>query len=171
MIRGGAGAIVTVATLAAVAVLPARAADTASRVTVEFVAPERFTDARESARRSEPETARILAELDRFLQETAGRLLPEDRALRIRVTDLDLAGEFEPWRGPQFAHTRFLREAYPPRIDLTFTLEDGGGRVLVEGKRSLHDPLYLTRSIRVASDRLRYEKSLLEDWLRQELAR
>ena len=39
------------------------------------------------------------------------------------------------------------------------------------GGRILRDPIYLTRSLRVAADGLRYEKSLLEEWLRAELAR
>ncbi len=50
------------------------------------------------------------------------------------MTDLDLAGEFEPWRGPQFEHTRFMREAYPPRIDLEFTLKDARRRVVAGGQ-------------------------------------
>ena len=143
----------------------------AARFAVEFVAPEKFTDVQASARPSSTEAAEILADLAQFVREAGARHVPEGRSLSIRVTDIDLAGEFEPWRGPQFQHTRFMREGYPSRIALEFRLKDAEGRLLSEGARTLRDPIYLTRSIRVANDRLRYEKSLLEDWLRSEFAR
>lgn len=167
-------ALAAAASLAAVspAVGPAGAADAARpRIAVEFVRPEKFTDVKATARFSEAEAAGILADVERFVVETGERLVPPDRSVAIRVTDVDLAGEFEPWRGPQFEHTRFMRESFPPRIELEFRLQDAQGRVLAEGKRTLRDPLYLSRSVRVATDRLRYEKSLLEDWMRAELTR
>ena len=173
---------VALATALSLASEPAGAADAARpRIAVEFVRPERFTDVKATARPSQAEAAGILADVERFVVETGERLVPPERSLAIRVTDIDLAGEFEPWRGPQFEHTRFMRESSPPRIELEFRLQDAQGRVLAEGTRTLRDPLYLTRSVRhslarkglgdVANDRLRYEKSLLEDWLRAELAR
>ena len=163
---------VAVAVATAISLAPAGAADAARpRVAVEFVRPEKFADVKASARPSEAEAAGLLAEVERFVVETGERLLPPGRSVAIRVTDVDLAGEFEPWRGPQFAHTRFMRSAFPPRIELEFRVQGAQGRVLAEGRRTLRDPLYLTRSVRAADDRLRYEKSLLEDWLRAELAR
>ena len=42
-----------------------------SRVSVTFVAPERFTDARDSLFGSRLGTARILADLERYLRDTA----------------------------------------------------------------------------------------------------
>ena len=89
--------------------------------------------------------------------------------LAIRVTDVDLAGEFEPRRGPQFDRVRIMREIYPPRIDLEFRLTDSEGTVAREGRRQLRDPLYLARAVLGDSDRLRYEKELLGEWLREEL--
>ncbi len=56
----------------------------------------------------------------------------------------------------------------PPRIDLEFRLVDGQGAVVKQGRRVLRDPLYLTRAATSDSDRLRYDKQLLGDWLRQE---
>jgi hypothetical protein len=145
------------------------AADPTSRVSVVFDDPRRFTDVKDGAMRSEAGTAAILEELERFIRASAARYLPTGRALEVRVTDVDLAGEFEPWRGPQFERVRFMRESFWPRIDLEFRVKDAEGRAVNEGRRSLSDPNYLTRSIRVTDDRLRYEKDLLSEWLRQEL--
>ena len=94
--------------------------------------------------------------------------MPAGWTLEVRVTDVDLAGEIEPWRGPQFDRVRIMREVYPPRIDLEFRLADAKGAVFKQGSRVLRDPLYLTRAALGDSDRLRYEKQLLGDWLRQE---
>lgn len=141
-----------------------------SRVSVVFVEPERFTDIKASAARSERGSAQILAEIAQFLEETGGAEIPAGFTLEIRLTDIDLAGEFEPVRGPQFERTRLMRDVYWPRFDLGFRLKDALGRVVKDGSRTLRDLNYLTRSLRVSADRLRYEKALLRDWLRQEFA-
>ena len=49
--------------------------------------------------------------------------MPAGLALEIQVTNIDLAGEFEPWRGPQFDRIRIMRDIYAPRFELTFRLD------------------------------------------------
>jgi hypothetical protein len=173
-LRAGVFAAATAAMVATGAAFAAEAASSLSepsRIAVDFVRPEAFTDAKASAHSSGAETASLLADLARFVSETGERFVARDRSLAIRVTDIDLAGEFEPWRGPQFEHTRFMREVYPPRIALEFELTGPDGRVLASGARILRDPLYLARSIRLTNDPLRYEKRLIEDWFREEFAK
>jgi hypothetical protein len=140
----------------------------ASRITVTFVQPERFTDVKDSVLGSERGAADLLGDLDRYLRAAGERYVPAGVTLEIRVTNVDLAGELEPWRGPQFDRVRIMRDIYPPRIDLEFRLIDASGAVAKEGRRALRDPLYLTRAALGDSDRLRYDKQLLGEWLRQE---
>ena len=142
--------------------------EAASRLSVTFVQPERFTDVKDSVLRSERGTADLLGDLGRYLRAEGERQVPAGLALEVRVTDVDLAGEIEPWRGPQFDRVRIMREIYAPRIDLEFRLVDGQDAVVKQGRRVLRDPLYLTRAASNDSDRLRYDKQLLGDWLRQE---
>ena len=149
----------------------APSADAPSRISVVFVDPRRFTDVKDGAMRSPAGGAAILGEIERFVRESGERYVPAGFSLEMRVTDVDLAGELEPWRGPQFERVRFMRESSWPRIDFEFRLKNAEGRVVREGRRSLSDPSYLTRSQRVADGRLRYEKELLTDWFRQEIAR
>ena len=59
---------------------------------------------------------------------------------------------------------------YPPRVDLQFHRLDGSGAIVRAGKRSVSDPLYLTRAGLNDGDRLYYEKLLLGGWLRREFA-
>jgi hypothetical protein len=138
-----------------------------SRVSVSFVDPEKFTD----SRRAElaPTSAGVLRELEEFLIETGGRYLPETMKLNIRVTDIDLAGDFELFRGPQADQVRITKGLYPPRIMLEFEVIDGAAAVVRSGKRDLTDINYQLRSVYPREDYLRYEKDILRDWLRAEL--
>ena len=142
----------------------------ASRVSVTFVQPERFTDVKDSLLASPKGTADLLAEIDRYLHAAGERYVPPGRALEIQVTNIDLAGEFEPWRGPQFDRIRIMRDIYVPRFELTFRLTDGTGAVVKEGRRVLVDQLYLNSAALNDGDRLYYDKLLLRGWLRQEFA-
>src|SRR3546814_6438044 len=62
-----------------------------------------------------------------------------------------------------------MRDVYPPRITLDFKLVGADGNVLAQGTRELSDIAYLQRgSLLADSDQLRYEKRLIDDWLRKE---
>ena len=104
----------------------------------------------------------------RFIVETATSRLPEPLRLEIKVTDIDLAGDFELFRGPQFDHVRVNKSIYPPRIALEFRVVDAGDTIVKEGKRQLTDLDYQLRVVSPREDPLRYEKDMLRDWLRAE---
>jgi len=99
----------------------------------------------------------------------AERVLPPGDRLDVTITDIKLAGAYEPWRGSRYDDVRIVKDIYPPRIDLKFVLSGADGRVIAEGERKLRDPGFLTRTIANTSDPLRYEKRLLDEWLRNEL--
>jgi Protein of unknown function (DUF3016) len=150
------------------AVAPA-AAKPASRVSIAFVEPQKFTDLkRDSWGDYSPE---LLNELQTFLQETGEHYVPAGLHLAIKVTDVDLAGEFEPQLGPRFNDVRMVRAIYPPRIKLEFSLTDGEGKVLNSGQRELTDLDFQMRIAWPADDYLRYEKDILRDWFSSEFGR
>jgi hypothetical protein len=137
----------------------------AAAVQVEFTDPAKFTDVgRSYSYRDEVDDT--LAQLKRHLVDQANRLLPGDEKLDVTVTDIDLAGSFEPWQRYS-REVRVVRRTYPPRIDLTFRLSRGD-TVLKEGARSLRDAAFLDQSLRYRDDALGHEKQLLDDWLRHE---
>jgi hypothetical protein len=137
-----------------------------SRVSVAFIEPEKFTDARRSD--LDPTSVGILRELEKFLIATGGRYVPEDMKLNIRVTDLDLAGYFESFRGPQADHVRINKGLYPPRLTLEFELLDGAAKIVKMGRRELTDIDYQSRAVYSREDYLRYEKEILRDWMSAE---
>ena len=141
--------------------------ETVSRISVSFVEPEKFTD----VRRAElaPTSAGVLRELQKFLVETGARYLPEPMKLNIRVTDVDLAGDFELFRGPQTDQVRITKGLYPPHIMLEFEIIESAAVAVRSGKRDLTDMNYQIRSAYPREDYLRYEKDILREWLRAEL--
>jgi hypothetical protein len=139
------------------------------RIEVKFFEPAHFTDVRDSyPDGTEKGRDATLAELRSFLVKRALRFVPLGQKLSITVTDIDLAGDFEPWRGPDFDHVRIVKDIYPPAIELTFQLKDADGNIVLSGKRSLRDMNFLGRLSINDSDPLRHEKDLLDDWLNTE---
>ena len=95
---------------------------------------------------------------------------PDGQQLAVTITDIKRAGDYEPWHGLQMQDVRFMRDIYPPRVSLQFTLTDAQGQVIDQGERKLVDSSYLYGGTRLSdTDPLRYEKRLLDDWLRREL--
>ena len=161
--------------LAAAALAFASAASAApqtadSRVQVDGTKPDDFSEAKQYpgtglGRQSPDEWLNDLAKHVRYRAE---RVLPQGDDLHVTFTNVQRAGTYEPWRGPQWNDVRIIKDIYPPRIDLTFTLTDASGAVVKEGKRELRDPAFLQRGILNETDPLRFEKRMLDDWLRSE---
>ncbi|MDM0108942.1 DUF3016 domain-containing protein [Variovorax sp. J22R24] len=163
------GLVATAAILAAGACAAARAAD----LSVVFVHPEDFRDAVFShpygdERQREP----VLRGIERHLQQLADRGLPPGDSLRIEVLDIDLAGWFEPFRFRTYAdNVRILREITWPRIKLRYTLTRGG-EVTASAEEHVAALNYLmTVNPYSVSDRLRYEKAMLDDWFDRRFVR
>lgn len=108
-------------------------------------------------------------QLATHLRTQAERRLAPGERLDVTFLDIDRAGEYEPWLGPRYDDVRMMRDIYPPRITLDFRRVDAAGNVIDEGRRQLSDGAYLSRAgVGRDSDSLRYEKRLLDDWLRRE---
>lgn len=150
----------------AMAVSPAFAAiadDTVGdrlQVDVILVEPGNFTDLAPMY---------LAGQIRDYVQRRATQYLAEDQALMVTINDVDMAGGFEAWHGPEYHNVRVMRDVYPPRIDLSFELTDENGAVLANGERRLRDLSYLMRvRPKIDPDQLAYEKQLLDEWLREE---
>jgi hypothetical protein len=135
-------------------------AHAAGQVQVKWIEPEKFAD----VGRGSFDRERTLQTLADHLQ-ALGKRLPDGQTLNIEVTDVELAGELEPFT--RFHHeVRVLRgRADWPRISLRYTLSQGE-RTLARGEADLSDPNYLYRSPRLGQgNTLAYEKRLLDDWV------
>ena len=143
------------------------------RIVVNYFEPTQFTDVADSyPHGTESGRAATLAELKRHLVQSALRYIPLGLKLTITITDVDLAGEFEPWHGPQMMDVRVVKDLYPPAIKLAFQLTDADGNVVRSGQRDLRDLAFMMKiTMGSRDDPLRHEKALLDDWLGLEFRR
>jgi hypothetical protein len=144
----------------------ALAGPAAAKIDVTYAQPERYTDANLCGGYGEKARAPALDGLRKQFEALAARYVKPELTLSITVTDLDLAGHFEPWRANAY-DVRFLREVTPPRIKLRYALRQGD-TVLAEAEETVSDINYLTRpEARRRDDPLRHEKAMLEEWFRR----
>ena len=145
----------------------ASAAEPAQRVTVHWTDPHAFSDTRDNPGIRQMRPEEWLALLAKHLERRAEPMLPAGERLDVTFTDVDRAGRVEPWRGPEWNDVRIVKDIYPPRIDLDFTLYGADGKPLRSGSRSLRDLAFMARASVVDQDSLRYEKALIDRWLRK----
>ncbi len=143
-----------------------------SQVEVIFENPEKFTDFKESELGHDKDRENFIYLFKEHLQEVAARHLDEGQKLTLTFTDIDLAGDFEPWRGWRFSDIRIVKSIYPPRAVFSFKLTDATGAVVKEGQRDIRDLNFQSSmSLYFDTDSIRYEKAMLDDWLRSEFGR
>ena len=136
-------------------------------VTVTFVDAAHFRDAAfDRERQAEPA---VLDGIRKHLEKLGGQYLAPDRKLDIQVLDIYLAGRLEPWHSLH-SGVRYMRDITWPRMRLRCSLVPEGGAVSRE--ETLTDLNYLNHlsGRYFSSDRLRYEKQMLDDWFKAHFA-
>ena len=111
-----------------------------------------------------------MQQLARYVQTSAAKPLQAGQTLDVTLVDIKRAGDYEPWHGPRGSDIRIMRDIYPPRITLQYTLKDASGRIIDEGDARLSDSGYLHNiGLKSDTDPLRYEKRLIDDWVKRQL--
>lgn len=142
-----------------------------ARADVQFFEPKNFTDVKDSYT-GDFEHTTYLDQIRDHVIDQAKYFVPDGYHLSVTFTDIDMAGDFEPWRGPRFDDIRIVKDIYPPRMSLSFRLTDAQGNVVKEGKRELKDLSFLMKiNMSFRDDPVRHENALVDDWLRDEFPR
>ena len=141
-----------------------------AEVTVQFIEPQRYTDAGRHGYGYGLD--RTLESIETHLHALGKRCLAPDQSLEIRVHDIDLAGQHEWWRDRGYDF-RVMRDITWPRMDLQYASRDRGGALLAETRERVLDMRDLTRSafVRGRSDPLVYDKAMLTDWFERRFCR
>lgn len=134
-------------------------------VQVKFVNPEKFSDIKDNSGFRDQD---VLKDIEAHLVQQAQKTLP-GRDVRISVTDVNLAGEVEPfWRSVQWL--RVMRTVTLPSIEFKYEVLEGG-KVVQQGDVRLRDMNYQDGFNAYSSgDTLRYEKRMIDRWFKQEFA-
>ena len=150
----------TLPTLAMLALgLSLAAAAAPGTLSVTFVHPESYTDA--SYHDSYGSDRQVLDEINRHLEKLAARQLPEGYTLNIEVLDIDLAG-YVDWRSP--SGLRIVRDVTWPKMTLHYVLRHGDQVVAESQDRLSNMNFHWGVNLYYDTDRLRYEKAMLDDW-------
>jgi hypothetical protein len=151
---------------------PASQADkTDQRVEVIFDHPEKFTDIKGDSMDS-PKGRDVMLDQIRDILETAGAgIIPAGQKLTMTFTDIDLAGEYEPWRSGPMSDVRIIKDIYSPHFVFSYKLTDAAGAVLKEDKVDLRDLTFMMRVTISRDEPLRFEKDILGDWIRSVVPR
>lgn len=143
--------------------------DSDKKVQITFANPEQFTDVRDAFVASEKGAAANVDMVRQYMVKQANKYVADGQKLEINVTNIDLAGDFEPWGQAGSEDVRIVKDIYPPRIDLSFKLTDEAGNVVKEGTRELRDLNFMMKLSIRRDDPLRHEKELIDDWLRKDI--
>jgi len=145
-------------TLAVGGLLALAASAASADVTVNYIAPERFSDLPFAPWERDD----VLKHLTEHFAKL-GAKLPPGQNLRIEVQDVDLAGRIHPTRANDIRV--ISNRAEGPRIDLHYTVESDG-QVVRSGEAQLRDLGFLDRgsSHYAGDDNLRYERRMIDDW-------
>jgi hypothetical protein len=147
-----------------------RQIETAAAVSVDWTDPNQFSDIRYSGNRWEAAQGDWVVDLATHLQKQAGKKLANGQQLHVTITDIRRAGMYQPGRGMGMDRVRIIKDIYPPRVTLNFTLTGADGQVISEGERKLVDGGFMMGGNPVNdNDPLRYEKRMLDDWVNKEL--
>jgi len=161
--------LLTLSLAGAAALFAADKQTPSSRVEVTFTDPEKFTDVKDSYFGSDKGRDATLEEFRDFITKRAEKLLPEGQKLSVNFTDIDLAGDYEPWRGPRGDDIRIVKDIYPPRLKFSYKITDAAGAVIKEEKKEISDLSFQMRLTIDRQDPISKEKDLLSDWMKKDL--
>jgi hypothetical protein len=146
-----------------------RALPAAGPVSVAWEDPATFAELRNGPNRYDAARGTWLTDLAVYLRKRAEARLPAGERLELTIVDVDRAGDFEPWHGVNHQDIRIVRDIYPPRMTIRFKRYDASGALIGEGERKLSDPAFLLGTTPINNtDPLRFEKRMIDDWLRRE---
>ncbi len=142
---------------------------TSANVKLEWHQPERYTDLGTNSY-DDASLDTFSKELEPYIIRFADDYLPDGSTLEITFTNVDLAGEFEPWRLNN--DVRIVRSVYPPKLSFTYRVYDINGNLIDSGERTITD---LTFDFNIgqrffSQDKYFYEKDLIASWIRNDLA-
>jgi len=143
--------------------LLAFAAAAQADVKINFVHPEKFSDTKDNWGFTKPDA---LKDIEAHLVTQLGKALP-GRDITVDVTDVDLAGEVEPF-GRRVEWMRVMRAVTSPAMELKYEIREGG-KVVAQGQAKMRDMDYQNSFNSYSSgDPLRYEKRMIDRWVQRE---
>jgi Protein of unknown function (DUF3016) len=146
----------------------AEAQATSSRVEVSFNHPEQFADIRDRYLATEENKKEVLSTLQEYVVQRASSYLPKGESLRITFDNIKLAGVINI--AGVVGERRVILASTPPMFMFEWAVTDSSGKVIGSAKEKLEENNFKDLSSRAdEGDPLRYERAVLDDWMRNRL--
>jgi len=120
---------------------------------------DNYRDVKQANGADKPFKKRVFKSLEEHFSSLATKL-PADHKLQIEVTNVDLAGSVQYVKTQEL---RVVKDVYIPRINLSYTLVDGSGKVVKSADVKIKDMSFMNQA-KLNRDFLDYEKSMLTEW-------
>jgi hypothetical protein len=165
ILRAAASAVVL--GCVAASAIGAEASPPNSHVLVIFTKPEKFSDVRDSGFPTSEGRDKILASLREFITRRAAAYIPAGDAFYINFVDIALAGKLALG---DVENVRVFSRGSPPIFVFGWAITDRKGTVLRKGAERLREDEYMNLwSPAPSGDSCRFEKAVLDDWMRNNL--
>lgn len=137
-----------------------------AKAEIEWVDSEDFRDIDRQWNSSKRDHEIVLKQLDEMFTDVVERRFPDGYTVKLKFTDVDLEGEFEPIGRPGFDEVRIVKDLYPARLDFSYTVTDANGEVVKEGEAKLRSTPMMHP---VTSNRYPYPhtRDIFDDWARR----
>ncbi|XPF92760.1 DUF3016 domain-containing protein [Colwellia sp. RE-S-Sl-9] len=122
--------------------------------------PDKYTDIRAGSESQSRFEARIFNSFEKHFAKLTEKL-PEGQILKIKVIDVDLAGDV---RFDTMDRIRVIRDIYFPRIEFSYQLVNADKSVAQSGEINLKDMVFMGSFSRYQNKSLSYEKVMLDKW-------
>ncbi|TRX53151.1 DUF3016 domain-containing protein [Thalassomonas sp. M1454] len=136
----------------------------AATVDIEWFEPENYRDIKVANGGKKAFQERVLKDFTGYFTELAATL-PDNQVLKLKVTDIDLAGDIKYMVGPNNQSMRVITDLYFPRMKFSYQLTENG-EVIQAGDENIKDMGFNMSSIHHNSESFYYEKEMIEDWFK-----
>jgi len=134
-----------------------------------FQHPDKYTDIKDAFTSTEKGEKGNLDILGNYIVELANHLIPDGYKLTMVFTDVDLAGDFEPWRGPQADDIRIIKDIYPPDYKFTWKVTGPAGQVVKQGNEDYRDIDFQMHFSIDYTTPLKDDKAEFQNWMDEHL--
>ncbi|MGJ8679330.1 DUF3016 domain-containing protein [Paraglaciecola sp.] len=141
-------------------------------VEIEWHAPQEYTDVKPSQTKRSRFMQSTFTSIDAYILKLA-QSFPAGYRLKLKVTDLDLAGQVWPASfaglGNSASDVRVIKRLDIPRMNFSYELTNAEGDIVKQANVNLKDMSFqIGHSKHFASDSLTYEKNMLKKWFLKE---
>jgi len=135
----------------------------AGKVEVNWHEPDEYTDIRSTNGGSKAFRKNVFKQLEKHWQKMAEEKLPTDMTLKVKVTNLNLAGDVR-YSFSMGHQIRLVKSLYWPSIEFEYTLMQGD-KVITTDKAKLKDMSFMDRANALKrSSSYYYDKRIITDW-------